>query len=184
MLATTAPPTTTVSTGSDLRVRSAVVTDVNRLTEMIHALAAFHGEADHCRMDAVTLRGQLFGPDPVLRAHVAEIHGRVVGMVLWYRTYSTWDAATGIHVEDLYVDPVSRGLGTGLALITAMAEVAVDHGYTRIEGQVLNRNTLRNALVEHGGSQMDVWETYRIDGADLVALSGRDVVDARVAAVG
>jgi len=154
------------------KVRDAVVTDVPRLTEMIHALADFHGEGDSCRMDGPTLRGQLFGPDPVLRAIVAEIDGRVAGMVLWYRTYSTWDAAPGIHVEDLYVDPETRGHGTGLALMTEMAAIAVEHGYSRLEGQVINRNPLRRALVDHGGEQMDVWETYRIEGADLLALSG------------
>ncbi len=161
-------------------VRPAVVTDVPRLTEMIHALAAFHGEEDHCRMDQQTLRTTLFGPDPVLYAHVSEHGGRVTGMVLWYRTYSTWDAAPGIHVEDFYVDPEARGQGAGMALMVEMARIAVEHGYTRIEGQVVNRNSLRKALVEHGGEQLDVWETYRIDGAELVALAGHETAAAAV----
>ncbi len=154
-------------------VRPAVVTDVPRLTEMVHALAAFHGEGHACRMTRPTLRVQLFGTDPTLRAHVAEREGRVTGMVLWYRTYSTWDAAPGIHVEDFYVDPNERGHGTGMILMTELACLAVDHGYSRVEGQVISSNPLRRALVDHGGDQMDVWETYRIDGEDLVALTGR-----------
>ncbi len=153
-------------------VRRAVVTDAPRLTEMIHALADFHGEGDHCRMDAHTLRTQLFGADPILGAHVLEIDHRVSGMVLWYRTYSTWDAAPGLHVEDFYMDPAVRGHGGGLALMTEIARFAVENGYTRVEGQVISRNTLRTALVDHGGEQMDVWNTYRLHGDELHALSG------------
>lgn len=155
-------------------VRPARVTDVPRLAEMIQALADFHGEGESCRMTWPILRIQLFGTDPTLRAHVAERDGRITGMVLWYRTYSTWDAAPGIHVEDFYVDPEARGQGTGLILMTELARLAVDQGYTRLEGQVISSNPLRSALVSHGGDQMDVWETYRIDGDELLALTGRE----------
>lgn len=39
---------------------------------------------------------------------------------------------------------------------------------------MISSNPLRSALVSHGGDQMDVWETYRIDGDDLLALTGRE----------
>lgn len=158
-----------------LHVRPALVTDVPRLTEMIHALADFHDQAHKCRTSEAILHDQLFGIEPVLRAHVAEVEYGVVGMVLWYRTYSTWDAAPGIHVEDLYVDPEGRGHGAGFALMTTMAKIAVDGGYTRIEGQVLHRNPLRRTLVTHGADQLDAWETFRIDGTDLQSLAAVNV---------
>lgn len=154
-------------------VRPAVVTDIPRLTEMIHALADFHGEGDSCLMEGPILRAQLFAHDPTLRAHVAEYDGRVTGMVLWYRTYSTWDAAPGLHVEDFYVDPEARGMGTGLTMLMELARLSVEQGFSRMEGQVISSNPLRKAIVDYGGDEMAVWETYRIDGDDLLELAGQ-----------
>lgn len=40
-----------------------------------------------------------------------------VGMALFFYNYSTWRAAPGIYLEDLYVQPSARGNGYGFKLL-------------------------------------------------------------------
>jgi GNAT superfamily N-acetyltransferase len=51
------------------------------------------------------------------------IKGRPVGMALYFFTYSTWKAAPGIYLEDLFVREEVRGRGYGKALIRRLAQL-------------------------------------------------------------
>ena len=86
------------------------------------------------------LRDALFAPSPTVFAHVADEDGRVVGMAVWFLTFSTWTGRNGIHLEDLYVRPEARATGVGRALLTELATIARRSGYARVEWSVLDWN--------------------------------------------
>lgn len=165
---------TILEIGSEtLTIRQAEIFDVPALARMIGSLAEFHGEG-HLTTET-SIEAELFGPDPVLNALVASRDGEVLGMLLWYRIYSTWEAARGIHIEDLYVDPALRGSGAGMRLMARVANIAIERGYGRIEGEVVNRNSLRSTVASHGGESPDAWNLYRCKGAELADLASADI---------
>lgn len=155
-------------------VRAATPKDVPDVLRLIHALAEYEREPDAVETTEDDLRRWLFGPDPVANVLVAEDGSparRVVGMALWFRTFSTWTGTPGIYLEDLFVQPDQRGSGLGKALLTALARIAVERGYRRVEWAVLDWNTPAIEFYESLGARpMQEWTTYRLTGQALADL--------------
>src|SRR5262245_66363821 len=88
----------------------------------------------------------LFGDDPKVFCllacddHAAEGEDEVVGMALWFLSFSTWVGRHGIYLEDLVVKEDHRGSGHGLALLRALASICIERGYGRLEWSVLDWN--------------------------------------------
>ena len=97
----------------------------------------------------------------------------VVGMAVWFLSYSTWTGTNGVWLEDLYVDPAHRGSGLGQRLLQALARVCVDRGYRRLEWWVLDWNAPSIGFYESiGAVAQDEWTRFRLDGDALVTLAG------------
>lgn len=150
-------------------VRPALDTDVERIHRLVCDLAAYENAADEVRATPEQLRTALFGPSPAVFALVAEgPGGEVVGFALWFLNFSTWEGVHGIYLEDLFVEPAHRGSGLGKALLTALAEIAVDRGYARFEWSVLDWNTPSIEFYRRlGAVAMEEWTGYRLTGDPL-----------------
>jgi len=165
------------------RVRPALASDVDRIHQLVRDLAEYERSADQVRATADQLRTALFGPSPAVYALVAEgPGGEVVGFALWFLNYSTWEGVHGIYLEDLYVEPASRGSGLGKALLTALAEIAVQRAYARFEWWVLDWNRPSIEFYRRlGAVAMDEWTVYRLTGEALqrVAALGATAAERR-----
>lgn len=145
-------------------IREARSDDVGDLLRLIFALAEYEHEPDAVMTTEDTLRQSLFGPNPKARAHVAEADGRVVGMAVWFLSYSTWTGRPGLYLEDLFVEPDQRSLGVGRALMDALRALAVELGCARMEWSVLDWNEPAIAFYRSLGAEpMDEWTTWRIE---------------------
>lgn len=184
----TSPPTSRTATPAAApsaggRVRPATPADVAAMDAMIHELAAYERSPELALATPEDLHRALFGPDPRVHAHVAEApldggpdgaETRVVGMAIWYVTYSTWTGRQGIWLEDLYVSPAARGAGLGGALLAALAAECTDRGWTRFEWTVLDWNTpAQDVYRAVGAAPQEEWTTWRLDGERLDALAAR-----------
>ena len=78
-----------------------------------------------------------------------------LALPVYFFSYSTWQAKSGLYLEDLYVTPAARGKGAGKALLKALAQIAVEKGCGRFEWSVLD------------------WNTPAIDFYDSIGLSHR-----------
>ena len=152
-------------------IRAALPADVPAMVEMVHELAAFEKAPEECHLTAAQLTSALFDPDPRVHAHVAELDGTVVGMALWFLTFSTWEGIHGVYLEDLYVRPAARGTGAGRALVATLARICVERGYRRLEWAVLDWNPARDFYAALGAVHKDGWLPYRLSGAPLAALA-------------
>lgn len=145
------------------RIRPAEPGDVTAVDGLIRELAAYEREPDAVQATAADLATALFGPDPRVHCHVAEVDAQVVGMALWFVTYSTWRGRHGIWLEDLYVRPEHRRLGLGRALLATLAGVCAERGYPRLEWTVLDWNTPAHAFYRTiGAAPLDDWTTWRL----------------------
>ena len=155
-----------------MSVRRVVEADIKTVVEMVNELASYEGAADQCHLTADALRTAMFGQAPVLFGHVAEAGEEVVGVALWFRTFSTWDGVHGIYLEDLFVRADHRGTGHGGALLGELAAECVRPGYTRLEWSVLDWNTAALGFYRAlGAESRDEWTVQRLSGAPLERLA-------------
>ncbi len=157
-----------------MTVRAATDADTDVLVALIGELAEYEHAADQVEVTADLLRAALFGPEPSVRAYVAvtDIDAPdIVGMALWYPTYSSWTGVGGLYLEDLYVRPAHRGAGHGRALLEALARTCAQRGWARMEWAVLDWNTPSIGFYRALGARpKDGWTAYRLSGPELRAL--------------
>lgn len=172
--------TTTAGPGGPVQIRPVTPADVPALVELIGDLAAYERSAHLCTVTAAQLRAALFGPDPAVFGHVAEVPAgpdvapTVIGMALWYLSFSTWDGVHGIHLEDLYVRPRHRGRGAGRALLATLAGICAARGYTRLEWEVIDWNAPSLDFYRGlGAAARTDWIPHRLAGRALADLAGQ-----------
>jgi GNAT superfamily N-acetyltransferase len=156
-------------------VRPAVPGDEGEILRLIRALADYEREPDAVEATEEGLRGHLFGENPRVFAHVAEQgehDRRVVGIAVWFLSFSTWTGQHGIYLEDLFVDPDARGAGVARQLVTALAAEAAARGYPRMDWAVLDWNEMAKGFYRRlGARHNETWEPWRLDGPALTALA-------------
>lgn len=160
--------------GDGAVLRAARPGDEAGILACIRALAVYEREPDAVENSEAALTRSLFGAHPRAFAHVVERSGAVVGIAVWFLTYSTWTGRHGIWLEDLFVVDEHRGSGYGRALIASLARVCVDRGYSRLEWTVLDWNAPAIGFYRSLSAEpMDGWTTQRLTGEALSALAGR-----------
>lgn len=162
------PPT------GDITIREATPDDVDELLRLVRALALYEKEPDAATATPSHFHEALFPAEgsPAAYAHVAERDGRVVGMAIWFISFSTWTGRHGIWLEDLFVEPEQRGLGIGKALLVRLAQLCLERGWTRFEWWVLDWNTPSIEFYRSQGAVgQEEWTTFRVDGEALERLA-------------
>lgn len=153
-------------------LRRAQPGDETGILACIQRLADYEHEPDAVANTVEMLTDSLFGDIPRVFAHVVERERAIVGIAIWFLSYSTWTGQHGIWLEDLFVDDEQRGRGYGKALIGSLAQVCVKRGYSRLEWTVLDWNEPSIAFYRSiGAKPMDEWTTQRLSGDGLRALS-------------
>lgn len=156
----------------DLDVRRAGPGDVAAVLALIVALAVYEREPDAVQATEASLQETLFGADAQVFAHVAILDGAIVGVALWFQTYSTWTGRPSLYLEDLFVSAAARGHGAGRALFTALAQEARARNCARIDWAVLDWNeTAAGFYRSIGATPSTGWQPWRIEGAALAALA-------------
>lgn len=162
-------------TAPDVLIRLATPDDVPALVRMVRDLAEYERALHEVAAGEEHVAAALFPAhgSTTTFAHVAQVGGEVVGMAVWFLSYSTWTGTNGVWLEDLYVDPAHRGAGLGQELLRALARVCADRGYHRLEWWVLDWNTPSIGFYESiGAVAQDQWTRFRLDGPALARLAG------------
>jgi len=159
-------------------IRPAEPGDLPAILGLVRELATYERAPDAVKATVADFTAALFPPHgqaPTGFAHVAVVDGEIVGMAIWYVTFSTWLGSGGIWLEDLFVTPEHRGSGLGKAMLATLAAVCAERGYGRLEWWVLRWNAPSIGFYDSiGGQPMDEWLTYRLEGPALDALAMRD----------
>jgi GNAT superfamily N-acetyltransferase len=138
-------------------VRAAVDGDVAEICALIRELADYEHLSDEVVLDEAEVGRWLFD-ERVASVLLAEDGGDVVGMALWFPTFSTFLGRPGIWLEDLFVRPAFRGRGHGLALLQELRSMTDG----RVEWAVLDWNEPSIRFYEALGARpLDGWTTYR-----------------------
>ncbi len=152
-----------------VRIVPARPEDVGTVFALVRALAEYERLSHLVVGTEQDLRGELFGPQPVIEAVVAwDGDDRAVGFALFFHNYSTFLARRGLYLEDLFVVPEARGRGIGKALISHCARVAVTRGCGRFEWSVLDWNEPAISFYRSLGAELlPDWRICRLTGEPL-----------------
>ncbi|HZH51941.1 MAG TPA: GNAT family N-acetyltransferase [Microvirga sp.] len=154
----------------DLLIRPAVADDAPALFEFVSGLIEDHVPGQVPWTSAERLREDGFGADPLFEALIAERDGVPVGFVSFFRGYAGWRGKPIGIVHALYVLPSERRAGAARALMAAVARVAQQRKWARIELFVEEGRPaihFYNAIGMH-----DLHHRHlRLEGAALAALA-------------
>lgn len=153
--------------------RHAQRNDVPLILKFIKDLADYEGLLDEVVADEATLEEWIFNRKKaeVIFAMEGDIE---VGFALFFHNFSTFLGRAGIYLEDLYVMPEHRGKGYGKALLSKLAQIALERGCGRLEWWCLDSNTPSiDFYLSLNAEPMDEWTVYRIAGDTLTELAGK-----------
>jgi GNAT superfamily N-acetyltransferase len=155
-----------------VRITPATPGDVPTILSFIRELAEYEKLLDRVTATEQLLRDSLFGPRPYAEVLIARLDGKPVGYALFFHNFSTFLARPGIYLEDVYVQPASRGRGVGKALLREVARTARDRGCGRIEWSVLDWNKPSiDFYLSIGAKPLDEWTMFRMDELAIAALA-------------
>ena len=156
-----------------LNIRWARPGDEAEVLRLVRGLAIYERAPDAVQTTEAMLTETLFGASPQVFAFLAELDGQVVGLALWFMTYSTWTGRPSLYLEDLFVDDAARGQGVARALMTRLAQEAKARDCARMDWAVLDWNVDAMAFYERIGARRQTgWEPWRLHGDALDALAG------------
>jgi GNAT superfamily N-acetyltransferase len=160
-----------------LLVRPATAGDVSTLLELFGELAEYEHLEHELRVTEAGLSEALFGERPAAEALIAERPSsagvpEVVGYALFFPTFSSFLASSGVWLEDLFVRRAARGQGVGRALLAAVAARVRERGGERLEWAALDWNEPALGFYRRIGARtMSEWITHRLDGETLSDLA-------------
>jgi GNAT superfamily N-acetyltransferase len=153
-------------------IRPAEPRDVPELLRLISELAVYEKLADQAVGTPPMLHEALFGPRPSAEALLVERSGRAVAFALFFTTFSTFLCRPGLYLEDIFVEPASRRLGIGKALLARLANIAAERGCGRFEWRVLDWNAPSIRFYESLGAQlMPEWVLVRVTAAGFSRIA-------------
>lgn len=151
--------------------RHAQRNDVPLILKFIKDLADYEGLLDEVVADEATLEEWIFNRKKAEVIFAME-GDTEVGFALFFHNFSTFLGRAGIYLEDLYIMPEYRGKGYGKALLSKLAQIALERGCGRLEWWCLDSNTPSiDFYLSLNAEPMDEWTVYRIAGDTLTELA-------------
>src|SRR5258707_13201062 len=155
-----------------MQIRKATEQDVPIILELIRGLAEYERLAGQVTATEQQIRETLFGARPAAEVLLLAMENEAVGFAVFFTSYSTFLAKPGIYLEDLFVKPHARGRGAGKALLTRLAQLAVERGCGPVEWPVVDWNEPSIRFYESlGAIAMNEWTVYRLTGESLQKLA-------------
>ncbi|CAG7989206.1 unnamed protein product [Penicillium salamii] len=98
--------------------------------------------------------------------------GSPTGLLIYFHNYSTWKAAPGVCLEELYVVPEYRRHGYGRMLVEAMASAAQKAGCVKMDWVCLQDNLRAlNFYDKLGATKMEDWAVLNVDKSGMEGLA-------------
>jgi GNAT superfamily N-acetyltransferase len=154
-----------------VQIRDALREDAATIVGFLEALAAHDGHESDCRMTVDDVSRYGFDETRHFDVLIAEVDGTAAGMALYYPAFSTWDAKPTLFLNDLFVDDRFRGFGLGRRLLSALARIALERGYSRLDWQVLRIARAVDFYRAIGAREVDEFCNFRLENEALSELA-------------
>ena len=128
------------SVNENYNIRLAGLDDVSEIFVLIKELADYERLLDQVIATEELLEETLFGENSNVEVLLACEENQILGVALYFSTFSTFLGRPGIYLEDLFVREFARGRGIGESLLRRIAKSTLEMGGGRLEWSVLDWN--------------------------------------------
>ncbi len=135
-----------------ISIRKARQKDLSAILNLVKELAEYEKAADQV-LATIDDYEQAFR-EHVFESQVAEFNGQVIGMTLYYMSYSTWRGKM-LYLEDFVISSNFRNKGVGQMLFDAFIEEARSKKVAMVKWQVLDWNQPAIAFYEKNKAIFD-----------------------------
>jgi GNAT superfamily N-acetyltransferase len=157
-----------------LRIRPGTARDIPTILALIRELAKYERLTAYLRLSAKRLRRDGFGRRHYFDSLICTRAGNPVGYAIYYFAYSSFTCSPVLFIEDIFLVPAERGKGSGEAMMSALARIAVGKGCSQMEWIVLDWNEPSIGFYRKLGARLDkTWVLTRLTDARLRRLAGR-----------
>lgn len=122
-----------------IQIRQAEETDLTAVHQLIQELAEYEKAPDEVTLSVDQLKQDFQEARPAIFILVAETAEEIVGMALYYLTYSTWKGRC-LYLEDMIVTKEWRRSGIGELMFDELIIQAANWNAKRMAWQVLEWN--------------------------------------------
>lgn len=158
-----------------IEIRDAKPSDAKTILHFINELAIYEKEPDAVKTDEQAILNTLFCEGATAHSLICLQDDEPIGFAVYFYNYSTWLGKNGLHLEDLYVSPDSRGNGAGKAIMKELANRAINKDCGRFEWVVLDWNKPAIDFYNSMGAEpQNEWIIYRLTGQALIDFANKD----------
>jgi GNAT superfamily N-acetyltransferase len=155
-----------------LVIRDARPGDEETILALLQAMAEFEKLTHIFRLTREIVARDFIGEHARVHCEIAQWDGAPAGLMIWFRTYGTFQAAPVLYLEDIFVAPAFRRRGIAHALLQRLARRAKEEGAIRIDWYVLGWNSDAIAFYESVNAPVaDEWRICRLDADAITALA-------------
>lgn len=157
-----------------IEIRAATVDDAADVHRLIRELAKTTGLGEKFRSTADNYRQYGFGETPLFEALIAVRNDDIVGVALYFYTFSSWRGEPGVYLQDLVVTEAVRGQRLGERLLRRLVRVAKEHHATHLRLAVDCNNEAAMRFYERCGmSNVESDYFYEIEDDGFIQLGAR-----------
>lgn len=155
-----------------LAIRPATASDVDIIYRLLLQLADSTGQRHKLQSRSEDFLKHGFAGNPQFDVLLAEQNDTVIGLSLFFYTFSSWRGKPGVYIQDLVVDRNARGRGIGRALIVETIRCAIQKGATHLRLSVEQNNRQAIGFYNNLGLRESESECiYAVDGDYFLSLA-------------
>lgn len=157
--------------GPGIEIRTATAEDAANVHRLVNELAVTTGLAAKFRATVDDYLAWGFGASPMFEVLVAARDDEVVGVALYFFTFSSWRGEPGIFLQDIVVTRTARGQGLGERLLRHVVQAGTERGATHLRLAVDADNTDAMRFYERCGlSAVKSDCIYEVEGRAFARL--------------
>lgn len=157
----------------EVSIRAATGDDATAMHALIQELAHTTHVPDKFRSSPGQFREHISADAPLYEALVADSAAGIIGVALYFYTFSSWRGEPGVYLQDLVVTREARGRGLGAKLLRELARVAAARGATHLRLAVERDNIAAQRFYERLGLEaVDTDRIFAIDDDAFLELGG------------
>lgn len=151
----------------EIKIRKGELSDIADALNLIKELAEYENAPNEVETSIESMTEDGFGDGNLFKFLVAESDNKVIGIAVYFYTYSTWKGRV-LYLEDLVVKESFRRHGIGKMLFDELVSIAVETKCKRMSWQVLEWNEPAIKFYEKIGAEFDgEWINCRLTYNDL-----------------
>lgn len=158
----------------NVRIRKADDKDLKAVHGLIKELAEYEASPDEVTLTLSKFREDFRRSKPAFDILVVEYKREIIGMALYFFTYSTWKGKT-LYIEDLMITEKYRNKGAGTKLFQKIIKIARENNVRKLALQVLEWNQPAIKFYKRWKGEFNLgWINFYLSQKQLKTIESRD----------